>query len=383
MRSDFVCFYEAGKIASSEDRKQPYDPEVQLRWLNKISPEPFPKSPYIQYVPYVFTLMAPFSALPIQGAFLAWNAFNLLAATFGLALLAASNKQVSRKQIIALVIVILASEPAFMTLRTGQSSLLLTGAFAVFFWAILKNRNLLAGFAAALTTIKPQYLASFAIPIAARWNIQSILATVAGGIVLLVLAGLNLGFDTVINYPIYLMNLEHSGEQSGVLGPAMVSLRGVLTGTLGNKTGMMILEALFLITSVPVFLIWRKVKTESVEYLRWAIAFTVIWQMLFSLHSHDYDCVLLGIAAVLLFPFNSAAVDSSANRKHKLLNNALWLTFPFASWAQLLLLFSLKDPPVFLYWIITLWLALLLGSTWMLRTPTVTPEQSSAGPQSP
>ena len=215
-RCDFVFFYEAGKIACSEDRSKSYDLDVQSRWLNKVSyPIIFRDPPFIDYVPVVFTMMIPFALLPIKLAFICWTVFTLGSGIFGMIMLARTNS-ISGKQLFSLIAVVLGSEPSFLAMRHGQSTHLLLGAFCLFYWGLCKSKNLLAGFGAAISTIKPQYVALWLIPIVARRHWLLLSTVIAMGLMLLSIAGLNLGFETVLNYPSFLLHIEHSSADTGV-----------------------------------------------------------------------------------------------------------------------------------------------------------------------
>src|SRR5271163_4848335 len=72
----YVQGYVCGQIAASEDRQRAYDPDIQLKWTNRaIEPLKTDKFIYSQYMPYLFTFMIPFGALPIVPSFFLWTTF--------------------------------------------------------------------------------------------------------------------------------------------------------------------------------------------------------------------------------------------------------------------------------------------------------------------
>jgi hypothetical protein len=380
MRADFVCFYETGKIAMSEDRTKPYDPDVQLKWLNRLTPYPNDTPPFIQYAPFIFLMMAPLTMLRMSVALLCWDAFSLFCSIVGMILLCTTNKTLSKPAIATIVIVVLATGPAFATLRVGQSSLFILGVLCLFYWGVL-TRNLAAtAIGAGLTPLKIQYVPAAGLPLLGTANWRAILLAIVVTLVLLFLAGLNMGFETVINYPIYLLRLEQLGGSHGVKGPVMVSLRGVLEYTLGDKLGFRVMLAMFASGAAGIFFLWKKFGSLSGAHQRWLIAFTTLWQMLFSLHSHYPDCVLLAVAPIMVPPLINSNKGSSWQTNKAAMSwwSILWLSFPFAGWFQLFIEFMIPDPPVYCYWVSTLWLLMLMVSAWTIR-PHRNQEVSAAG----
>lgn len=370
LHCDFVCFYETGKIALSEDRTKPYDPAVQLKWINKLSPFPNDRPPYIQYVPFVFVMMAPLAMLPMPAAILCWNTFTLTCAIVGMTLLGRANK-LSKKATAALIIVSLATGSAFVTLRTGQSSFLILGILCLFYWALLKRNQPATGIAAALTTLKIQYSPAAGLPLLATANWRAIFLAVCTVVAMLFLAGLNMGFENIINYPLHLLKLEEYGTSYGVKGLEMVSLRGVLEYTLGDKLAFKILLALSAVGAAFLLFLWKKHASAGIAHLRWLTALTIVWQLLFSLHGHFYDCVLLSVAPIMIPPLiDTDSLEEQpwqTNTSAKHFWSFLWLTFPIATWTQFFLLFMLPDPPRYLSWVVTVWLLMLMISAWTVR----------------
>jgi hypothetical protein len=371
MRADFVGFYELGKISLSEDRLHPYDEQVQLNWLNKIaSPITFTHPPHIQYVPFVFPLMAPFSRLALEPAYVLWTLFNLGVAVFGMTLLMRATPGFTGKRLISFLIVVMASQPSFAALRSGQSTYILIGCVAVFYWALLRLEatsrdandklgrwltNASGGLAAALSTIKPQYVLTWFLPAAARSKIILISMAFACEIGLLAWASANLGIDNVIHYPDFVLNIEHSGFRHGVDADKMTCLRGILTVLLGDAAGFEAAAVLFFLSAIAIFLLWRGTAKKDERSLRWMIAVAQIWQVLFSLHAFDYDCLLVAIAAIVTLPDLALAGDNSC------LKVWTWglLIYPIAGWMQFFLIFGLHAP-VYCQWISTFWLICLL-----------------------
>ncbi len=357
LRCDFVGFYETGKIALCDDRFHPYDNAVQHAWLNKLAyPRVFDRPPFIQYMPYVFSIMAPFATLPIQASFIVWDIFCISLAIIGmLKLMRTVHPDISNKVILCIIFAVLGSEPAFMTYRTGQSGFLLLSMFSLFYSGLIADKPI-SGLAAAVTTIKPQYVFCWGIPSLFKGRGMYIVSAALGVFILLCIAACTMGIENIINYPSYLLGLEHSGLSSSVLGPVMISLRGPFTGIFGDQIGFKMILASCAISSLAIMYLWWKIG-KSRRAIRWAIATTMVWQLLFSVHIHDYDLILLAIPAICTLP---EILDEQCRQETAVkFWLALLVSFPLLGWIPFFLMFGLHFPAPTI-WSFTAWLAVML-----------------------
>ena len=174
---DFAAFWVAAKASLNGTMAELYDAERFKDAIQAQTPHQDLEGLTWQYPPHAGLLFSPFGALPFHIAYAVWCAV-------GLVFYAAAAHAAQLKD--RLLIVLLASVPVLLAIKTGQVALLMGGLLllAVFH---ARSRPILAGLAAGLLTIKPQL--GFLLPIVfifgGHWRAFYVAAGVSVGLVLL------------------------------------------------------------------------------------------------------------------------------------------------------------------------------------------------------
>ena len=335
----YVQGYVCGLIALSPDRHKIFDPQVQLDYTNRaISPLKTDKYIFSQYMPYLFTFMTPFAALEIHTSFMVWTIFAGVSCALGLWLLMRDGGALTKTSQIGFLIGFAASLPYLLNVFFGGLSPLIVGLLCVYFWGFWNNRDYLAGACLALSTLKPQYALFAGLPCIAQKRYKLILAAAVSELVLLVLAGLNVGFENVVHYPQILLRADTSSEYLGVFPEKMVSLRGPLSSVLPQHIATPIcLLAMF---AALIFLSWLWLKTErnKSEQATWAMSVTMLIAMIVSPHTHIYDCLYLVLPAVLTLRSSSLTATFFSKPPALRTWSYMMLFYPALSWCLYLVL---------------------------------------------
>jgi hypothetical protein len=331
--SDFVNFYNAGAIAASSDRYQIYNPDVQRKWLNRaIKPDRVDGPVYLEYPPWFFTLMAPLSLLPIRTAFVVWSVFWPLLALSTLLLVLGASKITSRLDRMLFIAMVLASAPAVLGIKVGQTSWWFWTMLNLFWWGWRTRSQRLSAAALVLCSIKLQYSLFLLVPVLARKNWR-ILAWAAGfGCALILITGLDVGWHNLLHYPSLLASIEVSGSH-GVSPESMVNLRGLTYQWLPQTVSSLISAAAFVGSLVYLFGLWRRSQSSSQpEPDAWPLATTLVLAVFASLHTHYHDCIILATAAAVTL----YSISLRKNSREISLSYKLWslllLSYPLSSW---------------------------------------------------
>jgi hypothetical protein len=337
---DFSQFYQAGQLAISKYSHQIYDPEVQNQWACAlVAPYVPAKIFYNQSVPFLYVLLIPFGLLPYNQAYIAWCLFTMALALLALFLLISRQGYLKGPARGLFLAGVLASIPSYLTIWHGQTTFLLTAAFALMALLLMQKRDLLAGLSLALTTFKPQYMLPF---IALAWGMDRkrvLLALCLFEALLMAVAAAFIGPENIIGYPKVLAGAESTSRFIGVNPQYMASMRGLLSTFLPHKTAMVITTGLLLAALLPMALIARAVirRTQLDQSgCRWLISITFVIALIVSPHTHYFDCLLLSIPAALTLP----TVDLAALMCKR--GSASGLSLWHRIWCCILLLY----PPV-------------------------------------
>ena len=326
--SDFIHFYSAGAMALSADSHQVYQPEVQLRWINTlIRPACTESVFYMQYVPFVFPLMAPFALLSMTAAYFLWLLLSALCGLIGMVLIAKSIRHWNKEAVALFALSVFASFPSALTLKLGQTTWFMLALISGYYWALLGKADLAGGICLALTTLKPQYTVLFAIPGLAlrRWRL--IVYSIITETILLLLAGITIGWQNVVQYPMTLLHAETSAHFWGVLPEHMISVRALLSLITGPQLALRLSILVMLAAAGAVYVLWRRAASLGVDAWHWAFAITVLLSLIASPHSHPYDSLLLALPAGL-----TLGTPGPARGPGRWIWSALLITFPLTSW---------------------------------------------------
>jgi hypothetical protein len=329
--SDFVHFYIAGTIAGSDNREHIYDPKIQDQTYKAVvGEEPRDDGLFTQHVPMLFAAMIPFASLPLNLSHLIWDIISFIIGATGLIFLETVMLGKSIKLKVIFFLAILASFPSWQTFINGQLSWLLLGLVCGFILAMVHRNDLSAGLFLALCSIKPQYLPFLALPafFQKRYGIY-FWAFVFEGLIVFFTAEI-VGFGNFLAYPTMIGEAEANAAH--VAPHLMPCARGLLSAVFDQKEtfSMMLPLALFGLAMLTTMFFLRRRQLNTQEGLCWAMRAAILAGLFFSPHTHAYDCLLIGAAAVLLDDF------SSASRLKHSLSLRVWtillLSYPATSW---------------------------------------------------
>jgi len=302
-KSDFSCFYRAGRMVIAGDGAKIYDLEAQLAYDQRLGTtfvdgqgQQF-SLPFV-FPPYTLALFAPLSCLPYRAAELVWYVANvgmLLALPFLLPRRVGSSDKAIAAGLLAPVLFI----PAVLALMQGQTSILLLLLFAMAFATLAEGQEIAAGFILAFAMLKPQLMLTvlLALVIWRRW--RTLAAMFWTGIALLGLSAAIVGWRSTVDYPRALREFNHlSGALGGEHPESMPNLRGTIHILLPRwpeaaVIGITVALSILLLTILAVLL------RQSPALSRSSYSLVVVTACLLSYHAYLHDDALLLLPIIL------------------------------------------------------------------------------------
>jgi hypothetical protein len=241
----------------------------------------------------------------LDQSFIAWCALSFTFAAWGLALILTKERGFTIIAAVAFMLGTFVSFPSLLTLRYGQVAWFLLGAASLYYYFWIRGKDFLAGFFLALISLKPNYAIYMAIPAFAQRRWKIILAGFLTEVVLLVMAGLSLGWQVVLDYPKNLYYVETSTRNFGVFPERMTCMRAVFARFVDIPKALALSNYLYFAVVIGLFFLWfyyAKRKPGDKQIQNWLMAITVLATIVFSPHTHVYDCILLALAAAITLP---------------------------------------------------------------------------------
>jgi Glycosyltransferase family 87 len=339
---DFAKYYVCGKLAFSPDRFRVYDKAVQDDYTVRYAfGDPKTAEEFIHYPPMDFPLMAPLSTLPMEQSYLAFCLLGstlLIAGTF---LLGRATKFLARPTIMIFYwLAVFGSVPMLRTFVLGQTSVFLTGIIAIYLFALLKNRPLLAGAALALTSIKPQYTLFLAVPALVQRRYKLIGCAALVELVMILAAVASVGWQNVIDYPKIVLHSEQNVALAGAFVAEMVNARGLLANLADDSIAVKIAAALAVFAWLGLAYLWHKFapsqsKSESIDTNSTTgllLAATVLFALTFSPHTHLYDACFNALPILVAGRTSMvSAIRDEKGMTMRLFASLLFL-YPFVGW---------------------------------------------------
>ncbi|MBL0170961.1 MAG: DUF2029 domain-containing protein [Gemmatimonadaceae bacterium] len=180
---DFIEYWAANQVVAAHGN--PYD-AVQMLAVEQASGRT-DSIPFMMWnPPWLLVLMQRVLRLPFPSAAAAWIGVNIIMNTVACVLIVSGYRRsrLSAPDIVPAVLASLLSVPMVMTIQLGQVSLLLLLAVALLYWAMRARRDLIAGLALAMLSVKPHLfllvvvLVAIEVVRARRWRL--VVGAVAG-----------------------------------------------------------------------------------------------------------------------------------------------------------------------------------------------------------
>ncbi|HLW84195.1 MAG TPA: glycosyltransferase family 87 protein [Candidatus Sulfotelmatobacter sp.] len=380
---DFTVFYTAGTILRQGLRHQLYDPHIQYRvqqaFTGGLIESRRGPLPYI-HPPLEAVIFLPLTLLPYREAFVAWDLLNI-AALLGVAITLRRDLNVLRAiPAWEFVLGFLAFFPVFLCLLQGQDSILLLLLCALGFSALKRESDFLAGGWFGLALFKFQFVIPLIFLIAfwkrrrAAWGFAAVACVWA------LLSFALVGWDGMLAYPKFVLQIAKSPSLGGVPPELMPNLRGLLEGWSFNSAAAdsapALVSGLVLVLSIALLIFAALKGKTSKDHLEVGFSLAVVVSALISWHTNAHDLCLLLLPLVLLADYGWTFLADFPGRRARLLIPALPL---------------LISPLWFVLWLenknINLMAIPLLWSVWEISQEAmrsggsrgVTPERAAAG----
>ena len=241
---DVLAFFTAGQIAMDESLgpTHVYNPDLQRRLqedLTGLTIAPGRGLPFI-HPPYLLPVQRALAPLDYAEFWLRWSAIMLCLFLAGFAILDSGlgRAEISTSLRLAFVAAGLAFSPVIVSLVQGQDTALLYLAVAGWMAAFAARRDVLAGLALSLATIRPHIALVLAIPfLFARRRV--LVGFMVGSALLLGWFLVQVGPGGLLDYGRTLLGLA-SGSESGVGVQDRVNLTGILERLLPESLGQVV-----------------------------------------------------------------------------------------------------------------------------------------------
>ena len=304
-KSDFSCFYRAGKMVLAGDASRVYDLAAAQRYDRRLGTGFIDKQgrsfslPFV-FPPYSLTLFAALACLPYRNAELAWFALNvgmLLALPFALR----RRGEWQDNAVIAELLAPALFLPIVLALMQGQPSILLLLLFAMVFAALADGRDASAGMVLAFATLKPQLVLPMLLALVIWRKWRTLAAFVSTSLALVGVSIAVVGRSAVWDYPAALLRFNQLASSMGGEHPeSMPNLRGCLAALFHARLGetglTRVTAALSLLLLLAMAMLLRRRKTFSPASYSLAIVVT----LLVSYHSYLHDDSLLLLPLLLM-----------------------------------------------------------------------------------
>ena len=323
---DFTVFYTAGKILREGLRHQLYDPHVQYRVQQEFTGSLIELRrgplPYI-HPPLEAVVFLPLTFLPYRQAFVTWDLLNLIAL---LGVAATLRRTLQAQLAIPLwefVLGFLAFFPVFLCLLQGQDSILLLLLCTLGWSALQRESDFLAGGWFGLGLFKFQLVIPLILLIAFWKRKRAAWGFVAVACVWAILSIVLVGWDGLLAYPRYVLQIAQAPSLGGEPPELMPNLRGLLEGwsfqenanAISGSSLAVSLNGIVLALSI-LLLGFAAIKGKLGAKNQFDIAFSlaVVVAALVSWHTNAHDLSLLLLPIVLLADYARTSLRNSPAR---------------------------------------------------------------------
>lgn len=305
-KSDFSCFYRAGRMVIAGDGTRVYDLDAQRQYDKRLGTSFIDGQgrefslPFV-FPPYTLALFAPLSCLPYRAAEFVWYALNigmLLALPFVLRNNVASRGNAIAGELLAPVFFL----PAVLALMRGQPSILLLLLFAMAFATLAEGSDTAAGIILAFATFKPQLVLPMLLALGVWRKWRTLMAMAWASIALLGISAAIVGWRATLHYPRALLQFNRlSGALGGEHPESMPDLRGMLHVLMAGWPKITIAE-ITIVMSVLLLAIFAVVlkQKQSPAVSRSSYSLAIVVTCLLSYHAYLHDDCLLLLPIVLM-----------------------------------------------------------------------------------
>lgn len=302
-KTDFSCFYRAGRMVMASDGARVYDLAAQREYDRRLGTSFVLEGrqfslPFV-FPPYTLALFAPLSRLPYRAAeFLGYaaNVGMLLALPFVLRKSLRSSSTSIAAQLLAPVFFL----PAVLALMQGQPSILLLLLLAMTFAALDAGNETAAGVLLACAMFKPQLVLPLFVALIVWRKWKTLVATFWTGVALSAVSALIVGWRATLHYPRALLEFNHLSSAFGGEHPeSMPTLRGVLHVLAPRCPGLAIASITLTLTVALLFLFAVALKPSAASSAtNYSLAIAACCLLSYHAYLHDDSLLLLPIILI-------------------------------------------------------------------------------------
>ena len=351
---DFTIFYTAGTMLRSGQASSLYDADAQYRTEKEFAPDVRIRQAALPYIhtPFEALLFVPFTFLGYVPAYALWTALNVALLALNLALLRKNFPEIAALSPVLLGLAAAGFFPIAIGLIQGQDTILVLLSVVLCLVLLKDKRDIWAGSALGLGLFKFHFVAPLALILAFR-RPRLLVGFVPIALGLGALSIAMVGFQGVIHYVHYVLNLETTGAGGAIMASDMPNLRGLIDTVSGLRTDTAVSIAITLVCSVALLWAtqWRVRKGDDSVLHTFALA--IIAAILISYHALPYDLVLL-LPAVLVLLAKAVSENARLSGADILLLVLLFLT-------PLYVLLWLQLNQFAWFGLLLIWLMLRLG----------------------
>jgi len=310
---DLLAFVTAGKIAADEQLgpEVVYDLEVQRSVQERLTGKTITPGTGLPFIHPPHLLPVQRALAPLDYAGFLWRWWAIMAALFllGFAILDGSLGRAggSTALRLAFIAVGIAFGPVVISLVQGQDTALLYLAIAGWLVAFSARRDLLAGFALSLATIRPHIALVLALPfLFARRRV--LLGFVSGSTLLVVWSLAQVGVTGFVDYAHIVLGLA-GGLDSGVGLQDRVSLVGIMERSLPGSTGSLargLTWGVWLGLIGGLCILWSRRRPNGGPFPS-DLGIAVVLAIAFAPHMNLHDLSLIHAAATPILVFRSGS----------------------------------------------------------------------------
>lgn len=317
---DFASFYTAATQVRRGQATELYNHAAQWRVQQEFASGVSIRQGPLPYIrpPFEALFFALFAAWPYKTALLLWTILKLALLVAIPFIVVRGREWKEHIPLWAVGLLALGTFPEFMDLLMGQDAPLLAFLFAICYWQLDTGRETLAGFVLGLALFKFQLVIPFVVAlwIAGRKNVLRGFAVSA--VIVIALSVVLVGWRELIQYPLDLMALNHSGN--GLITPEnQMNLRGLLILIVGRVPypGPIhwLLAPLAVASIAYAGLLWRK---AGDRFLAEGFGLAMIAAIITSYYAYEYDLLSLMVPLVAMLAGSGVGFEGDG------INRYLW-----------------------------------------------------------
>jgi hypothetical protein len=299
--ADFRPFYAAGRISKDLGFDKVFNLDMQTKVQDKVVGHILSKDELLIYYhpPLLLPILNFIANFNYQTAYIINCIFLLMLAFACLPFLFFTLKQFhwSISSIWIMILGFIFFEPTFISILKGQDSTLLLLGLVIWFSALLKGEDRLAGLGLALTTIRPQLSIFLAIPFIFHKRRVFTWYLLSAGL-LLIYSYLMVGKQGFLDL-LDLIRIGSAGQDYGLNLSAMFNLTGLILRVYPGVDHIFLNYlkwGLYGLALLGMILVWR----QSSKIQNRHLAILVIFSIFFSPHLHYHDLVILLIPIIVM-----------------------------------------------------------------------------------